>query len=35
MCASLGLESFRSVDVVHRTSCHGAIIKHEDGWSIV
>ncbi|KAG8216533.1 hypothetical protein J3R82DRAFT_6675 [Butyriboletus roseoflavus] len=35
MCASLGLESFRSVDVIHRTSCHGAIIKHTDGWSIV
>ncbi|KAH0834911.1 beta-lactamase-like protein [Lanmaoa asiatica] len=35
MCASLGLESFRSVDVTHRTSCHGAIIRHRDGWSIV
>ncbi|KAF8434881.1 hypothetical protein L210DRAFT_3552991 [Boletus edulis BED1] len=35
MCASLGLESFRSVDVIHRTSCHGAIIKHKDSWSIV
>lgn len=35
MCASLGLVSFRSVNVTHRTSCHGAIIKHADGWSIV
>ncbi|KAG9311648.1 beta-lactamase-like protein [Chiua virens] len=35
MCALLGLDSFRSVDVVHRTSCHGAIIKHTDGWCIV
>jgi ribonuclease Z len=35
MCALLGLESFQSVDVIHRTKCHGAIIKHTDGWSIV
>lgn len=35
MCTSLGLESFQSVDVTHRTSCHGAILKHTDGWSIV
>ncbi|KIK93173.1 hypothetical protein PAXRUDRAFT_829230 [Paxillus rubicundulus Ve08.2h10] len=35
LCASLGLESLRSVDVAHRTTCHGVIIKHTDGWSIV
>ncbi|KAF9220720.1 hypothetical protein BS17DRAFT_797508 [Gyrodon lividus] len=35
LCVTLGLESLRSVDVSHRTTCHGVIIKHTDGWSIV
>ncbi|KIJ61498.1 hypothetical protein HYDPIDRAFT_31363 [Hydnomerulius pinastri MD-312] len=35
LCASLGLQSLRSVDVAHRTTCHGVILKHMDGWSIV
>ncbi|KAF9239242.1 hypothetical protein BU15DRAFT_88045 [Melanogaster broomeanus] len=35
LCASLGLESLQSVDVAHRMTCHGIIIKHTDGWSIV
>ncbi|KIJ09075.1 hypothetical protein PAXINDRAFT_172647 [Paxillus involutus ATCC 200175] len=35
LCSSLGLKSLRSVDVAHRTTCHGVIIKHTDGWSIV
>ncbi|KAF9487434.1 hypothetical protein BDN71DRAFT_1458518 [Pleurotus eryngii] len=35
MCSSLGLKSFRTVDVYHRTRCYGAVIDHSDGWSIV
>lgn len=35
MCAAIGLKSFRTVDVWHRTRCYGAVIKHNDGWSIV
>ncbi|KAF5379502.1 hypothetical protein D9615_006481 [Tricholomella constricta] len=35
MRRDLGLESFSSVDVLHRTRCYGAVIKHTDGWSIV
>ncbi|RDB18569.1 Ribonuclease Z, mitochondrial [Hypsizygus marmoreus] len=31
----LGLESFSTVDVYHRTRCYGAVIRHKDGWSIV
>ncbi|KAI0937587.1 hypothetical protein AcW1_001572 [Taiwanofungus camphoratus] len=35
MCYTLGLESFTTVDVVHKTRCYGAVIKHKDAWSIV
>ncbi|KAI6010112.1 hypothetical protein EDC04DRAFT_3072447 [Pisolithus marmoratus] len=35
LCASLGLRSLQTVDVEHRTLCHGLIIKHIDDWSIV
>ncbi|CCM00813.1 uncharacterized protein FIBRA_02855 [Fibroporia radiculosa] len=35
MCLALGLESFTTVDVAHKTRCYGAVIKHRDGWSIV
>ncbi|KAF4591050.1 hypothetical protein EYR40_009650 [Pleurotus pulmonarius] len=35
MYRSLGLKSFRTVDVYHRTRCYGAVIDHTDGWSIV
>lgn len=35
MCRALGLESFHTVDVYHRTRCYGAVLKHTDGWSIV
>ncbi|KAE9385771.1 hypothetical protein BT96DRAFT_928646 [Gymnopus androsaceus JB14] len=35
MCRSLGLKSFFSVDVRHRTRCYGAVIRSEDGWSVV
>jgi len=35
MCRALGLESFETVDVMHRTRCFGAVLKHTDGWSLV
>ena len=35
LCAVLGLESFTTVDVYHRTRCYGAVLKHTDGWSLV
>ncbi|KAG6872909.1 hypothetical protein C0995_005315 [Termitomyces sp. Mi166 len=35
MYDALGLESFNTVDVRHKTRCYGAIIKHRDGWSVV
>ena len=35
MCRTLGLKSFTTVGVMHTAKCHGAIIKHTDGWSIV
>jgi ribonuclease Z len=35
MCRALGLESFDTVDVYHRTRCYGAVLKHTDAWSIV
>ncbi|KAL4068530.1 hypothetical protein V8B97DRAFT_2024779 [Scleroderma yunnanense] len=35
LCTSLGLQSMTTVDVEHRTICHGLIIKHADDWSIV
>ncbi|PPQ65164.1 hypothetical protein CVT24_011027 [Panaeolus cyanescens] len=34
MCRSLGLRSFDTVDVFHRCKCYGAVIRHQDGWSI-
>jgi len=34
MCQSLGLSSFKTVDMYHRCRCYGAVITHEDGWSI-
>ncbi|EGO29330.1 hypothetical protein SERLADRAFT_412876 [Serpula lacrymans var. lacrymans S7.9] len=35
LCASLNLVSLTTVDVEHRARCHGIIIRHSDGWSIV
>ncbi|KAI0341479.1 hypothetical protein BDW22DRAFT_1359055 [Trametopsis cervina] len=35
MCQSLNLRDFIAVDVRHRTRCYGAVIQHQDGWSIV
>ncbi|GLB41597.1 putative tRNase Z endonuclease [Lyophyllum shimeji] len=35
MRRDLGLEKFSTVDVLHRTRCYGAVIKHKDGWSVV
>jgi hypothetical protein len=35
MCNLLGLKSFRTVDMRHRTKCFGAVIKHQDDWSVV
>ncbi|KAG6839604.1 hypothetical protein C0991_000997 [Blastosporella zonata] len=35
MCETLGLESFNTVDVLHKTRCYGSVIRHTDGWSIV
>ena len=34
MCRSLGLSSFKTVDMHHGCRCYGAVITHEDGWSI-
>ncbi|KAF8639102.1 hypothetical protein AX17_001745 [Amanita inopinata Kibby_2008] len=34
MCRSLGLASFQTVDMYHRTRCYGAVMRHQDGWSI-
>ncbi|KAH9479322.1 tRNAse Z TRZ4, mitochondrial [Psilocybe cubensis] len=34
MRASLGLESFQTVDVFHRCRCFGVVFRHTDGWSI-
>ncbi|KAM5533878.1 hypothetical protein V8D89_012418 [Ganoderma adspersum] len=34
MCRTLGLNSFTTVDVAHRTRCYGAVIRHRDGWGI-
>jgi ribonuclease Z len=35
LCRTLGLQSFATVDVAHTAKCHGVIMKHMDGWSIV
>jgi ribonuclease Z len=35
MCNLLGLKSFRTVDMRHRTKCFGAVIKHQDDWIVV
>ncbi|KAF8075182.1 hypothetical protein FPV67DRAFT_1476334 [Lyophyllum atratum] len=35
MRRDLSLERFSTVDVLHRTRCYGAVIKHTDGWSVV
>jgi len=35
LCRTLGLQSFATVEVSHTAKCHGAIIKHMDGWSVV
>ncbi|TFK75060.1 hypothetical protein BDN72DRAFT_758625 [Pluteus cervinus] len=35
LCDALGLESFETVDVPHRTKCYGVVIKSKEGWSIV
>jgi len=35
LCKMLGLQTMNTVDVEHRARCHGLIIKHSDGWSIV
>ena len=34
MCRSLGLSSFKTVDMNHGCRCYGAVITHEDGWRI-
>ena len=34
MCRSLGLSSFKTVDMNHGCRCYGAVITHDDGWSI-
>ncbi|KAK7062530.1 hypothetical protein VNI00_000018 [Paramarasmius palmivorus] len=34
LCHKLGLKSFATVDVRHRTRCYGCVLKHNDGWSI-
>ncbi|KAF9038581.1 hypothetical protein BJ165DRAFT_1352473 [Panaeolus papilionaceus] len=34
MCRSLGLRSFDTVNVYHRCKCYGAVLRHQDGWSI-
>ncbi|TBU28507.1 hypothetical protein BD311DRAFT_722416 [Dichomitus squalens] len=34
MCHALGLKSFTTVDVAHRTRCYGVVIRHRDGWGI-
>ncbi|KAJ8585232.1 hypothetical protein M405DRAFT_773220 [Rhizopogon salebrosus TDB-379] len=35
LCKSLGLRTINTVDVEHRARCHGLIVKHLDGWSVV
>ncbi|KIM85847.1 hypothetical protein PILCRDRAFT_817088 [Piloderma croceum F 1598] len=35
LCRILGLQSFTTVDVAHSAKCHGVIMRHLDGWSIV
>lgn len=35
LCKTLGLQRINTVDVEHRARCHGLIIKHLDGWSVV
>ncbi|KAI0777745.1 hypothetical protein BD413DRAFT_640429 [Trametes elegans] len=34
MCRTLGLKSFQTVDVAHRTRCYGCVLRHENGWSV-
>ncbi|KAI3607358.1 3 trna processing endoribonuclease [Moniliophthora roreri] len=34
LCKSLGLKSFTTADVRHRTRCYGCVLRHNDGWSI-
>ncbi|EIW77124.1 hypothetical protein CONPUDRAFT_139171 [Coniophora puteana RWD-64-598 SS2] len=35
VCKSLGLRRISTVEVDHRAWCHGVVIEHNDGWSIV
>ncbi|KAH9852566.1 hypothetical protein C2E23DRAFT_826150 [Lenzites betulinus] len=35
MCRTLGLESFTTVDVMHRVRCYGCVLRHVNNWSIV
>ncbi|KAI0826548.1 hypothetical protein BC628DRAFT_239357 [Trametes gibbosa] len=35
LCRTLGLESFMTVDVMHRVRCYGCVLRHMDKWSIV
>ncbi|KAG0701177.1 hypothetical protein DFH29DRAFT_831788 [Suillus ampliporus] len=35
LCKALGLQKIHTVDVEHRARCHGLIVKHLDGWSVV
>ncbi|KAG2355809.1 hypothetical protein BDR07DRAFT_1425171 [Suillus spraguei] len=35
LCKTLGLQKINTVDVEHRVRCHGLIVKHLDGWSVV
>ncbi|KAK2462756.1 hypothetical protein APHAL10511_005274 [Amanita phalloides] len=34
MCQLLGMESFQTVDMFHRTRCYGVVMKHQDDWGI-
>ncbi|KAJ2930031.1 hypothetical protein H1R20_g7064, partial [Candolleomyces eurysporus] len=35
LCQSLGLDKFRTVDMIHGTKCYGLVLSHHEGWSIV
>lgn len=35
MRRALGLRTFTTVDVRHRTRCYGVDLRHQDGWGVV
>ncbi|KAG2141301.1 hypothetical protein DEU56DRAFT_275902 [Suillus clintonianus] len=35
LCKTLRLQKINTVEVEHRARCHGLIVKHLDGWSVV